>query len=136
MLNVLNIKEIKEDDWLTQYWLDFRKRFISLLAYQFSKFSPGLALGMLANKAIKIKPEGNSYECGKKYVRNVYMLFLDMSREELDVHLTKYDIKRLEMYSNNLVDYHLIMDLVPTLAKVYFLNRMGSVQMSAVQSVS
>jgi N-acetyltransferase 10 len=55
---------------------------------------------------------------------------------ELDVYLTKYDVKRLEMYSNNLVDYHLVMDLVPALARLYFLNRMGDTCFSAVQSVS
>lgn len=55
---------------------------------------------------------------------------------ELDVYLTKYDVKRLEMYSNNLVDYHLVMDLIPTLAHLYFLNHMGSTHLSAVQSVS
>lgn len=49
--------------------------------------------------------------------------------------MTKYDIKRLEMYSNNLVDYHLIIDLIPTLARIYFLNQMGEVQISSVQSV-
>lgn len=38
------------------------------------------------------------------------------------------------MYSNNLVDYHLIMDLLPNLAKIYFLNQMGDVVLSAVQS--
>ena len=31
-----------------------------------------------------------------------------------------FDLKRLESYSKNLVDFHLIMDLVPTLAKIYF----------------
>jgi N-acetyltransferase 10 len=31
-----------------------------------------------------------------------------------------FDLKRLESYSKNLVDFHLIMDLVPTLAKLYF----------------
>lgn len=45
-------------------------------------------------------------------------------------------MKRLEMYGNNMVDYHLIIDLIPTLAKIYFLNQMADVQMSAVQSVS
>jgi N-acetyltransferase 10 len=55
---------------------------------------------------------------------------------ELDVYLTKYDVKRLEMYSNNLVDYHLVMDLVPALARLYFLNRMGDTYFSAMQSVS
>lgn len=51
------------------------------------------------------------------------------------MHLTNYDVKRLEMYSNNLVDYHLIVDLMPILSRLYFLNEMGSIQMSAVQSV-
>nr|CAI5852034.1 unnamed protein product [Callosobruchus analis] len=50
MLNVLNIEEIKEEDWLAAYWIDFRRRFINLLAYQFSKFTPALALGVLSNK--------------------------------------------------------------------------------------
>ena len=29
-------------------------------------------------------------------------------------------MKRLESYAKNLVDFHLIMDIVPTLAKLYF----------------
>ncbi|CAH1973723.1 unnamed protein product [Acanthoscelides obtectus] len=115
MLNVLNIEEIKEDDWLAAYWVDFRRRFINLLAYQFNKFTPALALGVMSNKAIKLTSK-------------------DLAKHELDIHFTKYDIKRLEMYSNNLVDYHLIMDLLPTLAKLYFLNQLGDVHMSAVQS--
>jgi len=40
------------------------------------------------------------------------------------------------MYSKNLVDYHLIMDLIPALARLYFLNHMGDTHISAVQSVS
>lgn len=50
--------------------------------------------------------------------------------------MTSYDMKRLEMYSNNLVDYHLIMDLLPTLARFQFLNLMGDTHLSPVQSVS
>ena len=59
-----------------------------------------------------------------------------LSKTELDAYLTKYDLKRLEMYSKNLVDYHLIMDLIPALARLHFLNRMGDTHLSAVQSVS
>jgi len=59
-----------------------------------------------------------------------------LSKTELDAYLTKYDLKRLEMYSKNLVDYHLIMDLIPALAHLYFLNHMGDTHLSAVQSVS
>lgn len=65
----------------------------------------------------------------------MYYWFPVLTAAELDVYMTKYDIKRLEMYSNNLVDYHLIIDLIPTLARIYFLNQMGEVQISSVQSV-
>lgn len=34
--------------------------------------------------------------------------------------MSLFDLKRLESYAKNLVDFHLIMDLVPTLAKMYF----------------
>jgi N-acetyltransferase 10 len=113
MLNVLN--DDNSDDWLSAYWVDFRRRFTNLLSFQFSKFSPSLALSVLTNKTKKVEAK-------------------NLSKTELEIYLTSYDIKRLEMYSNNLVDYHLIMDLIPTLAKLYFLNQMGDVHMSAVQS--
>jgi N-acetyltransferase 10 len=59
------------------------------------------------------------------YNSNCYVTFAVLGNIELDVYLTKYGVKGLEMYSNNLVNYHLVMDLVPALARLYFLNRMG-----------
>lgn len=59
-----------------------------------------------------------------------------MSSQDLEVVMTKYDLKRLEMYTNQLVDYHLIMDLLPPLARFYFLNQMGEMHLSAAQAVS
>lgn len=38
----------------------------------------------------------------------------------MERYISLFDLKRLESYSKNLVDFHLIMDLVPTLAKIYF----------------
>lgn len=72
----------------------------------------------------------------QQFQKKFNRFFVDLSRAELDAYFTTYDVKRLEMYSNNLVDYHLIMDLIPTLAKIYFLNQMGSVSVSPVQSVN
>lgn len=51
MISTLNT-ELKSPNWLSQFWNDFRKRFISLLGYQFRKFSPQLALGVLHNTNI------------------------------------------------------------------------------------
>ena len=45
----------------------------------------------------------------------------EIPRSLLEQYVTVYDLKRLESYAKNLVDFHLIMDLVPTLAKLYFL---------------
>lgn len=58
MLNVLNFSEAQSsDDWLSAYWKDFRKRFVSLLAYQFKQFGPSMSLGVLNNKNRKLNAE-------------------------------------------------------------------------------
>lgn len=58
-----------------------------------------------------------------------------ISRAELESVFIPYDLKRLEMYSRNMVDYHLIMDMVPTIARMFFLNQLGDISLSAAQSV-
>lgn len=115
MLNMVNSDEDVDKQWLTSFWIDFREGFINLLSYQFSKFMPSLALSVLVNKSRKVP--------GKT-----------LTKEELDMQLSNYDLKRLDLYSKNLVDYHLIIRLMPTIARIFFMNRMGDVQMSAVQS--
>ncbi|XP_012250606.2 RNA cytidine acetyltransferase [Athalia rosae] len=101
--------------WLEAYANDFRKRFTTLLSFSFNTFSPSLALGVLTNKAIPASP-------------------ITLTKDKLDVYFTTYDIRRLEMYSNNMADYHLVMDLLPALARLYFLQMMGDVHFSPVQS--
>ncbi|XP_066999435.2 RNA cytidine acetyltransferase isoform X2 [Anabrus simplex] len=118
MLHVLNTSEDgHEGQWLKEFYVDFRRRFISLLGSQFRGFPAALALSVLQNKNYKLEQR-------------------TLSQQELDFHLTKYDVKRLEMYSNNLVDYHLVMDLMPTLARMFFWNQMGETHLSAVQSAT
>lgn len=56
-------------------------------------------------------------------------------REELEALFLPYDLKRLEMYSRNMVDYHLIMDMIPAISRMYFLNQLGDLALSAAQSV-
>ncbi len=49
--------------------------------------------------------------------------------------LTPFDIKRLNSYANNLLDYHVVLDLLPTVASLYFQKRLGDeLRLSAVQS--
>jgi N-acetyltransferase 10 len=109
----------RTNNWLNEFWLDFRRRFISLLSYEFSQFSASFALNIIHNTNVKPSTTGGQ----------------TLTRDELRVHLTLYDMKRLELYSQNLVDYHLIVDMLPTVARLYFAQRMGpDVHLSHVQN--
>lgn len=60
---------------------------------------------------------------------------LAIGTTELSYLLTPFDLKRLDSYSNNMLDYHVIMDLLPNVASLYFEKRLGDeVRLSAVQS--
>ena len=48
--------------------------------------------------------------------------------------LTPFDLKRLESYANNMLDYHVILDLLPTVAAFYFDKRLSETRLSAIQS--
>lgn len=56
-----------------------------------------------------------SYDSNKKIT--------DVVRTEVKEFFTAYDMKRLHAYAQDLVDYHLILDLLPSLARFYFLDR-------------
>ncbi|XP_029952025.1 RNA cytidine acetyltransferase-like [Salarias fasciatus] len=115
MLKELNADEGSEQgQWLSAFWKDFRRRFLSLLSYQFSSFHPSLALNILQNK--KSKEDSST-----------------LSSAELAGHFSPYDLKRLELYSRSMVDYHLIMDLIPAVARMFFLKQLGDVSLSAAQ---
>jgi N-acetyltransferase 10 len=101
------IKEIKEnekkmdDDWLNSFNLDFKNRFLSLLSYEFSKFESGLVLNIL------------DFQSEEE-------ILSPLTYEEMDFHFSKFDLKRLTSYSKNLVDYHVILDLIPLISRLYF----------------
>jgi len=48
--------------------------------------------------------------------------------------MSPFDLKRLESYANNMLDYHVVLDLLPAVASLYFQGRLGDVKLSAVQA--
>jgi len=117
MLRTLNDTEIQSEgqNWLQAYWTDCKKRLISLMSYEFKSFPSSLGLSLLQSKM---------------YAQQADHL---LSQAELDFVFTKYDVKRLDLYSKNMVDYHLIMDLLPEVAKLFFVGKMNF-SLSAVQT--
>ncbi|RPD62967.1 DUF699-domain-containing protein [Lentinus tigrinus ALCF2SS1-6] len=122
MVRGLNSSIESELGWLSEFAKDFRRRFISLMSFKFREFSSVTALSVLeaVNAGVKKLDEDPSRELGSF---------------ELSILLSPFDLKRLDSYANNQLDYHVIMDLLPTVAQLYFEKRLGpEVRLSAVQS--
>ncbi|KAJ6606812.1 GNAT acetyltransferase 2-domain-containing protein [Mycena sp. CBHHK59/15] len=116
-------------EWLGEFAKDFRRRFLSLLSYKFREFGCVTALSIL--EAVNTGLKGVDADPSKSR---------QLSSTELSHLLTPFDLKRLEAYANNMLDYHVVLDLVPTLASLFFEKRLtdageeGDVRLSSVQS--
>ncbi|KAF9474755.1 DUF699-domain-containing protein [Pholiota conissans] len=111
MVRGLNSSVPSEMGWLHEFAKDFRRRFLTLLSYKFREFGSVTALSVLeaANSGITEDLEE-----------------IELKAAELGVLLTPFDLKRLESYANNMLDYHVILDLMPTVANLYFQKRLGA----------
>ena len=57
----------------------------------------------------------------------------DMKKNEIELFLTKFDFKRMELYSRNMTNYNMIIDLIPVIAHLYF-NKQIFVSLSYIQA--
>ncbi|CAO3636107.1 unnamed protein product [Cunninghamella echinulata] len=106
--------------WLDAFARDFSRRFLNLLAYQFREFSSVNGLSILESA---------------KHGHDTSNDTDSLTKSQLDLYFSPYDLKRLESYSNNMLDYHVIIDLVPTISELYFRGVLPKdVNLSGVQS--
>jgi N-acetyltransferase 10 len=107
--------------WLGAFARDFHRRFLSLLSYQFRDFPSITALSIdeSAHAGFKLDAANEPQP---------------LTKSELDELLSPFDLKRLESYANNMLDYHVVLDLIPTLATLYFSGRLPAVKLTGVQS--
>lgn len=109
-----SIEKVETNDWLNQYFIDFRRRVLKLLGKSFRKFSTGMALSLLDNRAAKITGQ-------------------ELTQTTIDEIFLPHDVQRLEMYTRNQVEYKLIMDLTTDLAQLYFQSKMASANIDSLQ---
>lgn len=88
--------------WLDGFSSDFRLRLMSLFSYSLSSFSAELGLSLLDPSVLKRNASNP-----RPY-----------NWEQLQMFVCDYDVKRLDCYSRNMVDYHLILDLIPALTRL------------------
>lgn len=90
---------------------DFKKRLTNLLGYEFKKLNVGLALEILHYPRLEAISEDDD---GNLLDKNILSYFVSLA-----------DFNRLKSYTRNQVDYHLILDLVPVIARMYFTGVLG-----------
>jgi len=113
-----------DDAWLHAFVSDSKRRFISMLSGSFRDMEIRAAISVLDKMCESKNIEERSGTTAGK-----------ISAEELGFLMTPHDMKRLELYGRNLCDHHLITDLLPTVARLYFLGRFGKgFKLSSVQS--
>ncbi|KAI4101288.1 MAG: hypothetical protein L6R37_005031 [Teloschistes peruensis] len=122
MLRTLaNSSNDTDSAWLGAFARDFHKRFLSLLSYQFRSFPSVLALSINESANAGARLDTSSSPIG-------------LRRMELDEHFSPFDLKRLDSYANNMLDYHVILDMIPSIAHLFFTGRLeGAVSLTGVQ---
>lgn len=111
-----------DGSWVAAFAKDFERRFLSLLSYQFRTFPSVLSLSI-----------DESASAGSKL--DAELAPKRLSKSELDGLFSPFDLKRLDSYANNMLDYHVILDMLPNIAMLYFTGRLkGSVKLSGVQT--
>ena len=108
------------DEWLVPFVKDFRKRLCELLGFQFRVFSPILVLSILDGLVRLIAKSDPSSEDPEEPTEKLE------STAEIKRHYSPYDLKRLDSYASNMLDYHVVLDMVPIIAKHYFTDKFPS----------
>lgn len=123
MLRTLDSTTSSDPAWLGAYSRDFHRRFLSLLSYQFRSFASVQALSIDESANVGIKLDTNAPP-------------RPLTKVELDELFSPFDLKRLDSYANNMLDYHVILDLLPKIADLFFTGRIKgeeAVKLSGVQ---
>ncbi|KAH7868276.1 GNAT acetyltransferase 2-domain-containing protein [Lentinula edodes] len=119
MVRGLNSTTDVEMEWLGEFGADFRTRLLTLLSFpKFRDFGSVLGLSVLEaiNNNTSIKAvDTRELQGGVKALTPALLPSL----------LTPFDLKRLESYGNNQLDYHVILDLLPLVATLFFQRRLN-----------
>lgn len=112
-LNSDDIETSGSDDlgFFRPFYDDYRRRFTELLGCSFHSMEYKLAISIL-DPRINFTNQDSALSSTNE------------SAQPADEILSPHDMKRLEAYTNNLADFHMILDLVPKLARQFFTERL------------
>ena len=123
-----------DDAWLPAFAVDSQRRIIALLAGPFKDMSVRLAMSLL-DDFDSIGKKSESDDANAAIERRSGAASNKINVSELNYFLTPHDLKRLEQYGRNLCDHHLVTDILPSVARLYFTGRMGpEARLSSLQA--
>mmetsp|Transcript_21688 Transcript_21688/g.38298 ORF Transcript_21688/g.38298 Transcript_21688/m.38298 type:complete len:1083 (-) Transcript_21688:3-3251(-) len=110
-----------QENWENSFCHDFGRRLLSLLPAAFRGLNATMALSIIShamnsNDTSLSQDEINAGQESEAANANRASL----TAEQLAMYFVPHDIKRLEAYSRNLVDYHMITDLLFRLSELFF----------------
>ncbi|MES1909141.1 MAG: hypothetical protein MHM6MM_001939 [Cercozoa sp. M6MM] len=119
---------LPDEHWLDALHGDFKRRLVSLLGGAFRDLSSSLAMSLLSPE-----PRLLTSTCTKDSEKEQVQQQSDIleadrtdpitSLRQLTYHLSLRDVARLEAYSRHQVDYHMVLDVVPIVAQLFFRGR-------------
>lgn len=116
MLKVLGeSKEARGESWLADLWFDFRKRLVALLGCAFKSYDCKFALSIMSSSIYKRKGGVPSLS-------------------ELDLYMTNGDLQRLEEFLHHQCEAPLIADILPSVARLYFLSKIPDFKLKPVKA--
>ena len=101
-----------EEGWINGFASDFQRRYLALLGISFRHFASALALSLC-----DAAPAG---------AQTAEAIDSTLGAKELSYLLSPHDVKRLEAYARNMVDFHLVADLLPKLSSVFLRGKFGN----------
>jgi N-acetyltransferase 10 len=116
MLRPLTANATADRSWLSAYAQDFHKRFLTLLSYQFHTF-PSIQALSISESALRATADADANSTSTGGVG-------PLTKRDLDTLYSPFDLARLESYANNMLDYHVILDLMPSVAHLFFTGRL------------
>ena len=131
MLKALQSSKVDEG-WLNNFAGDFRKRFLNLLGFEFRQFSPSLALSIVSQTTADSTSASSSFAPAS--ASSSTDAVEPLTSGDLQKYFSMFDIRRIDSYAKNMVDYHVVLDTVPTIARLFFQGRLTGVTLSPAQS--
>lgn len=102
--------------WLSEFYTDFRRRVLRLAGKAFSPFTTSLVLSLLDNNTVKAAAAGKL-----------------ATRADIGNSLLPHELRRLDSYTRNQVEFRLILDLTYDIAFMYFQDQFPALSLDAIQ---